>query len=107
MSIKQSQTKMKASYKYVIGAGYCALQSLLRYQTPVAYATRVEGWACDLYELDFEVAVATGYSYNRAVNTQVERKVLESFEKRAQACTTRQEIDDLIKELASYIKSNA
>lgn len=107
MSKKLSQTKMKSAYKYVIGAPYCALQSLLRYKTPVAYATRVEGWACDLFELSYDVAVATGYSYSRAVDTKIEYQIIADFEKRAQACTTRQEIDDLIAELVSYIKKNA
>lgn len=107
MSKKLSQAKMKASYKYVIGARYCALHTLLKHQSPVAYAIRVEGWACDLYELDWDVAVVTGYDYDRAVNTPFDHKILESFEKRAQACTDEQEINNLIKELVSLIKSNA
>lgn len=57
---------MKASNTIVLGVGYGDLQNILKYETPTAYATRAEGWACDLYHINDTYSIVTGYSYDRA-----------------------------------------
>lgn len=64
--VKTSQKSMKASNTIVLGVGYCDLQNILKYETPTAYATRAEGWACDLYHINDVYSIVTGYSYDRA-----------------------------------------
>lgn len=64
--VKTSQKSMKESNLIVLGVGYCDLQDILQYETPTAYATRAEGWACDLYHINDRYSIVTGYSYDRA-----------------------------------------
>lgn len=46
----------------IISVGYCNLQNLLNGNDPFAYSSRVEGWACDYYEIPRGICISTGYS---------------------------------------------
>lgn len=59
---KTTQKAIKASYSTIISVPYCKLQSLLSYESPVAYTVRREGWAADVYDMGGGVAIATGYA---------------------------------------------
>jgi hypothetical protein len=41
---------------------FCGLQNLLRYQEPIAFMTRREGWAADVYNVGINTVLATGYA---------------------------------------------
>ena len=69
--LKTSQLKMKTFSPIVLGVGYCELQYLLKYESPIAYATSKYGWVCDLYMINDKYSIATGYSYSRACNEQL------------------------------------
>lgn len=47
------------SYDYVISVGYCKLQNLLKFHNPIAYTSRIEGWAADVYDFG-NTAIVTG-----------------------------------------------
>lgn len=55
----------------VIGVGYCQLQHVLQYHTPLAYNAGTNGWNCDLYGLQ-TFAIVTGYKYSPACTHQAE-----------------------------------
>lgn len=96
--IKTEITKSQAQDHYgtIICAGYCQLQSLLKYQEPVNYNAGTFGWNWDLYDID-GVAIVTGYrnlpagikNYN--LNSVYEAKAKNirdndlSYEKKAEA----------------------
>lgn len=61
MKIKTTKKAVKDNYNKIISVGYCDLQSLLNYADPFGYSTRVEGWACDYYDVN-GIAISTGYS---------------------------------------------
>lgn len=61
MKARTTQKEIKNSYKNIISVPYCALQNLLNYQNPVAYTTRREGWASDIYSID-GIAISMGYA---------------------------------------------
>lgn len=61
MKARTTQKEIKKSYKNIISVPYCALQNLLSYQNPVAYTTRREGWASDVYSIE-GIAISTGYA---------------------------------------------
>ena len=42
--------------------GYCNLQNLLWYKSPAYYTTRVEGWGADIYLIDQQTVIITGYA---------------------------------------------
>lgn len=61
MKYKTTQKAIKQHYKNVIAIGYCHAQFLLRYMSPEAYTTRAEGWASDVYVVNYDTAISTGY----------------------------------------------
>lgn len=62
MKFKTTQKEIRANYNKIICVPYCGLQTLLNYESPVAYTSRREGWAADIYDMGCGVAIATGYA---------------------------------------------
>lgn len=62
MKFKTTQKAIKANYNTIICVLYCDLQTLLNYESPVAYTVRREGWAADIYDMGGGVAIVTGYA---------------------------------------------
>lgn len=85
MSVKFKATKkeMREGYTHIIGIGYCAAQTLLRYENAIAYSVRAEGWACDYYDID-GVLISTGYSPLACKNAKIDYSRLREFELKAQ-----------------------
>lgn len=71
MRNKMTMKAIKVSNTIVLGVGYCDLQRTLKFEWSPAYATRVEGWACDLYEINDRYSIATGYNYSRSCTHDV------------------------------------
>ena len=61
MKIKTTQKAIKANFKKIVCVGYCNLQHLFNYESPIYYITRREGWASDIYIFD-DIAISTGYA---------------------------------------------
>ena len=62
MKYKTTQKEIKSGYYHTICVPYCGLQDLLSYENPVAYTTRAEGWGADIYEIDSNTCIVTGYA---------------------------------------------
>ena len=62
MKYKTTKKAVNEGYKNKICVTYCGLQNLLCYENEVAYITRREGWACDIYEINGSTAIITGYA---------------------------------------------
>lgn len=62
MKFKTTQKEIRENYNKIICVPYCGLQTLLNYESPVAYTVRREGWAADIYDMGGGVAIATGYA---------------------------------------------
>ena len=60
MKFKTTKTKIYQNYKNVIRVGYCKLDNLLTNHDPIAYNSGVDGWKCDIYDIN-GVAIVTGY----------------------------------------------
>lgn len=84
--LKTSQSKMKTFSPIVLGVGYCELQCLLNYESPIAYATNQCGWACDLYMINDRYSIVTGYSYSRACNKQLTSEQIEELQAIEKCC---------------------
>ena len=46
--------------KKLVAVGYCGAQTLLKYQSPIAYTSGVYGWNFDVYKIG-DVVICTGY----------------------------------------------
>lgn len=62
MKFRTTQKEIKANFSKIISIPYCSLQNLLYHESPVAYTTRREGWAADIYDMGCGVAIVTGYA---------------------------------------------
>ena len=62
MKFKTTQKEIRANFNKIICVPYCELQTLLDYESPVAYTVRREGWGADVYDIGGGVAIATGYA---------------------------------------------
>lgn len=60
MKFKTTKKAIMANYGNIIKVGYCNLQNLLKYESPVAYTAGVYGWNADIYDFG-GVAIVTGY----------------------------------------------
>jgi hypothetical protein len=61
MKFKTTNKELKQNGGKLYAVGYCHLQELLKYETPVAYTCGRDGWKADIYQFD-GFMLATGYS---------------------------------------------
>ncbi len=87
---------IKNGYYRIIDVGYCELQSLLSYKSPVSYAKGYYGWNFDVYDID-GVAIATGYRNMPSKNSKADYQLIKEYEDKSQG-KTAEEKDALIKE---------
>lgn len=95
MKYKTTAKALKEGYCKIIRAGYCDLQSLLDYKSPVAYSSGVYGWNFDVYDID-GVAICTGYRGMPSKNSKVSYDLIKEYEDKSQG-KTAEEKDILIK----------
>ena len=60
MKFKTTKKEIYQNYKNVICVEYCKLDNLLTNHDPIAYNSGVDGWKCDIYDIN-GVAIVTGY----------------------------------------------
>ena len=61
MKRKVTKKWIRENFKNIITAGYCDMQSLLSRREPDYYTTGVYGWNEDIYIIDNNTAICTGY----------------------------------------------
>ena len=84
MKFKATKKDMKDNHSRIVKVGYCDAQFLLKYEEPIAYSTRSEGWACDYYDVD-HVLISTGYAPIESRNTHGTHDMVRNYDKQAEA----------------------
>ena len=82
MKLKATQKAVKEGYRNIIKIGYCNLQYLLYYKSPIAYTNGIYGWNADIYEIGGGVAISTGYRPFGDINANYE--LVREYEKKAE-----------------------
>lgn len=100
MKYKTTAKALKQGYYHIIEAGYCDLQSLLNYKSPIAYSSGTYGWNFDVYDIN-GVAIATGYRGMPSQHSKCTYALIQEYEQKAKKCDTKEEKDILI---AEFIK---
>lgn len=59
--IKTNKKQINEGFKNKICCGYCDLQYLLYYKEADFYNSGVYGWNCDIYKIDNNTVIVTGY----------------------------------------------
>lgn len=60
MKIKTTRKAVVAGSPRLVSVGYCDLQTLLRYHSPIAYTSGMYGWNFDVYQIN-GLTICTGY----------------------------------------------
>lgn len=112
MKFKATKKEMRNNYHYIIGIGYCAAQFLLKFESPIAYSTRTEGWACDYYDID-GVLISTGYAPLESKNVNIDYITIRDYDNRAREIAhdytisyeeREKQVKELLKELVEKAK---
>lgn len=82
MKVNVTMKQITKNYRKRIAIGYCQAQYLLRYQEPVYYTKGIYGWNNDIYYMDYETVIITGYRNLRG-NINYKYETLEKYEREA------------------------
>ena len=74
-----------SAYRNVIKVGYCDLQDALKWREPNFYTAGVYGWNADVYVIDAETVIVTGY--RPFGNMELSREVIYTLNKCARSIT--------------------
>lgn len=61
MKTNITKKAIMSAYRNVIKVGYCDLQDALKWREPNFYTAGVYGWNADVYVLDHDTVIVTGY----------------------------------------------
>lgn len=81
MKVKVSKKEILRNYKNIIKIGYCDFDFLLSRKNPNFYTTRAEGWGADIYQINYNTCIVTGYS--PFGNIEIERNTIQKYEEKA------------------------
>ena len=84
----KTQTTKKAimnAYRNVIKVGYCDMQYALKWRVPNFYTVGVYGWNADVYVIDHDTVIVTGY--RPFGNMELPREVINTLNKCAESIT--------------------
>ena len=74
-----------SAYRNVIEVGYCDLQDALKWREPNFYTAGVYGWNSDVYVIDCDTVIVTGY--RPFGNMKLPRNVIDTLNKCAESIT--------------------
>ena len=84
----KTQTTKKAimsAFKNVIKVGYCDLQDALKWREPNFFTAGVYGWNSDVYVIDCNTVIVTGY--RPFGNVELSREAIDTLNKCAESIT--------------------
>lgn len=81
MKFITTEKQIRQNYSKIIKVGYCDLQHLLQYETPIAYTYGMIGWKADIYNIEGTLIV-TGYQ--PFGNIKADYDLCEEYEEKAQ-----------------------
>lgn len=82
MKYKTTRKSVRETYgnANIFEVGYGNLQYLLKFVSPFAYSTRVEGWACDYYDIGKGIVLCDGYA---PIGKKVDYDTMRLFDEKA------------------------
>ena len=73
------------AYRNVIKVGYCDMQDALKWREPNFYTAGLYGWNADVYVIDYDTVIVTGY--RPFGNMELSREVIDTLNKCARSIT--------------------
>jgi len=100
--IKATKKEMRKNYK-ILGVGYCSMQCLLSYISPIAYSCGINGWSCDYYSVN-GVIISTGYDPIKSKNMTTDYKLINEYNNRAKEANTKEDVYLLLLDLLDKLE---
>lgn len=85
MKTKITKKAITGAYSNVIKVGYCDMQDALKWREPNFYTAGVYGWNSDVYVIDYDTVIVTGY--RPFGNVELPREVIDMLNKCAKSIT--------------------
>lgn len=85
MKTKITKKAIMSAYLNVIKVGYCDMQDALKWREPNFYTAGVYGWNSDVYVIDYDTVIVTGY--RPFGNVELPREVIDMLNKCAKSIT--------------------
>lgn len=85
MKTKITKKAITGAYRNVIKVGYCDMQDALKWREPNFYTVGVYGWNSDVYVIDYDTVIVTGY--RPFGNVELPREVIDMLNKCAKSIT--------------------
>nr|WP_278861530.1 hypothetical protein [Catenibacterium mitsuokai] len=82
MKTNITMKQITKNYNKRISICYCQAQYLLKGQEPSYYTKGIYGWNNDIYQIDYDTVIVTGYR-NLQGNIDYKYETLEKYEKEA------------------------
>lgn len=80
---RETKRDIMSSYKRIICVPYCNLQTMLTLEDPWYYTCGTYGWNADVYHVDLETVIVTGY--RPFGNIKPKYEVTRKYEQKAKA----------------------
>lgn len=85
MKTKITKKAIMSAYRNVIKVSYCDMQDALKWREPNYYTAGVYGWNSDVYVIDYDTVIVTGY--RPFGNVELPREVIDMLNKCAKSIT--------------------
>lgn len=92
------------NFDNIISVPYCGLHYLLRYERPRWFTSGIYGWNADVYMIDFNTCIVTGY--RPFGNIRPTYALTDVFNRTAQKADTPEKCRDLLKAFVKEVLSN-
>lgn len=92
------------SFTNIISVSYDALQDLLKYEHPSYFTSGIYGWNADVYGIDFDTCIVTGY--RPFGNIRPTYALTDLFNRAAQKADTPEKCKDLLNAFVKEVLSN-
>ena len=100
--IRATKTEMRQNYR-ILSIGYCDLQHLLNYESPISYSAGNNGWCCDYYYVD-NVVISTGYSPLSSKNMKEDYKTIRKYDDKARNINDPKKMRKLLSKMIDELK---
>ena len=100
----KTQTTKKAiigAFENVIKVGYCDMQDALKWRQPNFYTVGVYGWNSDVYVIDYDTVIVTGY--RPFGNIELPRSIIDALNYCADCARAHSDYNTLQKVLANNL----
>ena len=101
MKTKITKKAIMSAYRNVIKVGYCDLQDALKLREPNFYTAGVYGWNADVYVIDYDTVIITGY--RPFGNVELPRSVIDALNYCAECAQSRSDYNTCKKVLTSNL----